>query len=87
MEHNYQVLNHVLFWSDVLANGKPVIELSFDGRIMARIDREPETSVIEAAIIQDPARYEEPAEDAEQASLLGVEPFGRSPFEDDDDFY
>jgi hypothetical protein len=58
-EHNSQVLNHVLFWADVLALKKPTIEVRLDGEIVMQIDKHPLTGIAHFAIPDDPATYEE----------------------------
>jgi len=60
-EHNSQVLNHVLFWADVLASQKSVIEVRLDGQIIMRIDKMPLTGMAHFAIPDDPATFEEKA--------------------------
>jgi len=60
-EHNSHVLNHVLFWSDVLSLQNPVIEFRLDGTPVMVIDKMPLTGIAHFAIPQDPATYEEKA--------------------------
>lgn len=59
VEHNSQVLNHVLFWSDVLSLQKSVIELRLDGTTIMQIEKMPLTGMAQFAIPEDPATYEE----------------------------
>jgi hypothetical protein len=59
-EHNSQVMNHVLFWSDVLAQGAPEIRLSLSSKTVMVIDRYPCTTFAGFSIPDDPASYEEP---------------------------
>lgn len=58
-EHNIQVLNHVLFWADALAEGKDFIALYLDGRMVLNIDRLPMSGIATFAIVDDPATFEE----------------------------
>jgi hypothetical protein len=60
-EHNNHVLNHVLFWADVLSLQKPSIEVRLDGRTVMRIDKTPLTGLAHFAIPDDPATFEEKA--------------------------
>ncbi len=60
-EHNSQVLNHVLFWADVLAFHKSSIEVRLDGNIVMRIEKMPLTGLAPFAIPDDPATFEEKA--------------------------
>lgn len=60
-EHNSQVLNHVLFWADVLALKETVIEVRLDGMTIMQIDKMPLTGIAPFAIPTDPATYEEKA--------------------------
>lgn len=59
MEHNAQVLNHVLFWGDVLAQGKDYIAYRLDRRMILNIDLLPMSGIANFAIPNDPATYEE----------------------------
>lgn len=59
LEHNSQVLNHVLFWADVLAFQKSIIEVRLDGQTVMRIEKMPLTGMAHFAIPDDPATYEE----------------------------
>ncbi len=59
-EHNYAVLNHVLFWADVLSQRRPVIELKLHhARTLMTIEKEPFSGIANFAIPNDPATYEE----------------------------
>lgn len=60
-EHNNQVLNHVLFWADVLAFQKSSIEVRLDGQTVMQIDKMPLTGIAAFAIPDDPATFEEKA--------------------------
>jgi hypothetical protein len=60
-EHNSQVLNHVLFWADVLALSKATIDMRLDDRTVMQIDKKPLTGIAAFAIPDDPATYEEKA--------------------------
>lgn len=70
LEHNPQVLNHVLFWAHTLAGGKQRIELALFGKPLVIIEREPETCIADFAIPLDPATYEEKPPSG-QLSLFG----------------
>jgi hypothetical protein len=59
LEHNPQVLNHVLFWGQTLANGRSKIEMSLFGETLVVIDPEPATVIADFAIPYDPATHEE----------------------------
>jgi hypothetical protein len=75
-EKNANVLNHVLFWSDVLANNKEQIELGLSAVAppILVIDRAPLSGIANFAILDDPAVYKETDEDM-QLSFLGLEDF------------
>jgi hypothetical protein len=68
-EHNNQVLNHVLFWADVLAQKRAIIEVQLDRMTIMQIDKMPLTGVARFAIPDDPATYEE-KESSLQRSLF-----------------
>lgn len=70
LEHNPQVLNHVLFWAQTLTGGKHRIELSLFGEPLVIIEREPEACIADFAIPLDPATYEEKSPSG-QLSLFG----------------
>jgi hypothetical protein len=75
MEKNQHVLNHVLFWADVLAGGKSEIEMGI-GRRSAIIvaEKTPLAAIANFAIPYDPATYEESPEDIEvQLGLFGLQ--------------
>jgi hypothetical protein len=55
------VLNHVLFWADVLALRKAIIDVQLDGLTIMQIDKMPLTGIAQFAIPSDPATYEEKA--------------------------
>ena len=59
MEHNPQVLNHVLFWAFTLAGGARQINIDLFGEPLIVIDSEPMSMIAEFAIPLDPAAYEE----------------------------
>lgn len=67
-ERNLHVLNHVLFWADVLSMRNPVIELTLDQKIAMVIEKMPLSGTAHFAISQDPALYEE--EDSESSGQL-----------------
>lgn len=70
-EHNPHVLNHVLFWADVLSQHGPTIEIQLDRRTVMLIERSPYSGVAGFAIPDDPAIYEEPLE-AEQHTFMDM---------------
>lgn len=61
MEHNMQVLNHVLFWGDYLADSDDYIACRIDGKMVLNIDRMPLSGIAGFAIPDDPAAFEEKA--------------------------
>lgn len=68
-EYNYAVLNHVLFWADVLSQRNPVIKVKLHhGKILMEIEKEPLSGISGFAIPKDPAIYEE--DDANQRGLF-----------------
>jgi hypothetical protein len=75
LETNQQVLNHVLFWADVLSraqkdnSNKAEIIVELDTSTVMVIDKMPVTGIAKFAIPFDPATYEEPASSA-QISFL-----------------
>ena len=58
-ERNNHVLNHVLFWTDILSLRKPVIEFSLFHKTVMTIEKEPLSGIASFAIPNDPAIYEE----------------------------
>ena len=72
MEHNPQVMNHVLFWGQTLADGRARIEMTLFGETLVIIDPEPATVVADFAIPFDPATHEEEAP-SPQMSLFGAD--------------
>lgn len=66
-EHNSQVLNHVLFWADVLSLQKPSIDVQLDGKSVMLIDKMPLTGIARFAIPDDPATYEEKVTSTQQS--------------------
>jgi hypothetical protein len=80
-ERNPHVLNHVLFWADVLAQHSPTIQIQLDRRTVMLIERTPYSGVADFAIPADPAVFEEPPE-VGQGSFLDLL-FGTSEDEDD----
>jgi hypothetical protein len=77
MEHNPNVLNHVLFWTDALSRsglhpiGKNEITFWLDGQPALIIEKMPLSGVANFAIPFDPAVYEEP-EDSGQLSIFDL---------------
>ncbi|TWT62853.1 DUF4365 domain-containing protein [Rubinisphaera italica] len=72
MEHNPQVLNHILFWGQTLTNGRQQIELTLYGKTLVVIEPEPATVIADFAIPYDPATYEEEPM-SPQLTLFGTE--------------
>lgn len=68
-ERNNHVLNHVLFWSDVLSQGGDSIELQVNYRTVMVIDKEPVKAIANFAIPYDPAVYEEEEEQTESGQV------------------
>ncbi len=60
-EHNLQVLNHVLFWVDILSRRRDSISMELDGRVIMRIQKMPLCGIAGFAIPDDPATFEEKA--------------------------
>ena len=83
-ERNNQVLNHVLFWADVLSRRNPTIEIELDFKTVMVIEKKPLSGIANFSIPFDPAIYEEP-EDMGQLSLLDLIPNINE--EDEDDGY
>lgn len=71
MERNNHVLNHVLFWTDVLSRRKPSIDLTLFHRTIMVIEKEPLSGLADFAIPNDPAVYEEETPQPSIFSLLG----------------
>ncbi len=69
LEHNAQVLNHILFWADILSQHKPAIELQLDRKTVMVIEKEPLSGIASFAIPSDPAIYEE-VQDTGQLDLF-----------------
>jgi hypothetical protein len=82
LEHNMQVLNHVLFWADFLANRQDYIACRIEGKMVLNIDRTPLSGVAGFAIPDDPAVYEEKAPTPTDM-FSNTDLFG--PAQDDDD--
>lgn len=70
VERNIHVLNHVLFWVDVLAQRAPSIDIQLNFQNVMSIEKTPLSGIAPFAIPGDPALYEEPIP-AEQLSLFG----------------
>jgi hypothetical protein len=60
-EHNIQVLNHVLFWADVLSLQQSYISVRLDNDRVMLIEKTPLTGIARFAIPDDPATYDEQA--------------------------
>jgi hypothetical protein len=71
-EKNNHVLNHVLFWADILSPGQSSIALRLDGQTIMVIDKQPMIGIANFAIPEDPALLrEEPP--SRQLSLFGAD--------------
>jgi hypothetical protein len=64
MEKNPHLLNHVLFWADVLAGGRADIEMGIGPRPLVVAEKMPVLAIAHFAIPYDPAIFEESDEDA-----------------------
>lgn len=64
LEKNQHVLNHVLFWADVLAKGRAMIEMGIGPRPLIVVEKMPVTGIANFAIPYDPATYDAPDEEA-----------------------
>jgi len=80
-ERNIHVLNHILFWVDVLSQRTRSIELQFASKTVLAIDKTPFSGVAPFAILNDPAVYDE-TEEYQQSSM-----FDFAEGEETDDFY
>lgn len=60
VERNIHVLNHILFWADVLAQRGPSIDMLLNFQTVLSIEKTPLSGVAPFAIPGDPALYEEP---------------------------
>ncbi|MGA3210851.1 MAG: DUF4365 domain-containing protein [Terriglobales bacterium] len=58
LERNLHVLNHVLFWCDILSQRRPAIDLSLYHKTIMSIEKQPFSGVASFAIPDDPALYE-----------------------------
>lgn len=65
-EHNIQVLNHVLFWADVLSLGKQSIEMKLSDRLVLTVEKTPHAGIAGFAIPEDPATFEEAVDTGQQ---------------------
>lgn len=70
-ERNPHVLNHVLFWSDILSIRKPTIEIKLGARPVMAIEKLPVSGMANFAIPLDPATFEE-EEDAGQSDFFSM---------------
>ncbi len=75
VERNTHVLNHVLFWADVLSQSGPVIELQLNCKTIMSIEKMPLSGTAHFAIVSDPVAYDDDDDDdddeVEQPSLFG----------------
>jgi hypothetical protein len=69
-ERNIHVLNHVLFWADVLSMRTPAIELKLDYKTVMVVEKLPVSGTAHFAIPFDPAIYEESDDTTTQMSLI-----------------
>ncbi len=58
-EKTNHVLNHVLFWADIISQHKPAIQFRLHSRTLMEIEKEPFSGIANFAIPNDPAIYEE----------------------------
>lgn len=74
-EVNYHVLNHILFWADVLSwpgpspENRTQIIISLNNSAVMKIEKLPLSAIASFAIIDDPAEYKEP-DPSKQLSLI-----------------
>lgn len=61
-ERNLKVLNDVLFWSDILANGSNEIVMTYRNLPLIVIERTPLSEIANFAVLGDPAVYEDEEE-------------------------
>jgi hypothetical protein len=59
IERNPHVLNHILFWTDVLSLGHPSIKISLYYKTAMVIEKEPFSGIANFGIPNDPAIYDE----------------------------
>jgi len=69
MEHNPQVLNHVLFWADVLSLRQPLIQMRVGNQVVIEIEKLPYSGIAAFGIPEDPATFEEVAPSHQQSLL------------------
>jgi hypothetical protein len=69
-ERNTHVLNHLLFWADVLSMRSPAIEMKLDYRTVMVIEKSPVSGTANFAIPYDPAVYEEEDDTSGQADFF-----------------
>lgn len=81
-EHNIQVLNHVLFWADVMSLNQPSIQMQIDNRTIVVVEKSPHFGIAAFAIPDDPATFEE-SPPSQQRSLFNFDEHD----EDDSDEY
>lgn len=81
VERNIHVLNHILFWADILSQRTPSIDIQLMYKTVMVIEKVPLSGIAPFAIVNDPAIYED-AEQVLQPSLFDLA--GES---DDDNFY
>jgi hypothetical protein len=84
VERNNHVLNHVLFWTDVLSLRKPTIELSLFYKTVVIIEKVPISGIANFAIPNDPALYED---DTVQLDFFSAQPAETDSEEDENDEY
>jgi hypothetical protein len=75
VETNQHVLNHVLFWADVLSRANPKstdrgkIIIQLDSKPVMVIDKLPVSGLAKFAILYDPATFDEPTPSAQLSFL------------------
>ncbi len=71
-ERNIHVLNHLLFWADVLSMRNPAIEIKLDYRTVMVIEKPPVSGTANFSIPYDPAVYEEEDDTSGQADFFST---------------
>jgi Domain of unknown function (DUF4365) len=81
MERNIHVLNHILFWVDILSQGTPSIDIQLTSKTLLVIEKVPLSGIAPFAIVNDPAIHDETEQNLQPLLFDFV---GK---EDDDSFY
>ncbi len=72
-ERNVHVLNHVLFWADVLSLQRPSIEFKLDDTTVLVIEKTPVSGTADFAITYDPVIYEDADESSGQLEMFDLQ--------------